>query len=109
MKESFNFKVYVYFETKPKLFAAARATFASRKVKLKAALQAEACYFSGAGYGDPVRAALIAEHFLIQLLLPAVMLSSYLGAAHSGIGMFTVPAAHQSTPRQQWAAGSKLA
>lgn len=79
MKESFNLKVCVYFEIKLKpqmlLFAAARAAFASRKVKLKATQQAEACYFSEASYGDPVRAALIAEQSLIQLLLPAVTLS----------------------------------
>lgn len=69
----------MYFEIKLKpqmlLFAPARAAFASRKVKLKAAQQAEACYFLGAGYGDPVRAALIAEQLLTQLLLPAVVLS----------------------------------
>lgn len=57
------------------LFAAARAVFASRKVKLKATQQAETCYFLGAGYGDPVRVALIAEQLLTQLLLPAVVLS----------------------------------
>lgn len=57
------------------LFAAARAAFACRKVKLKATQQAEACYFLGVGYGDAVKAAIIAEQLLIQLLLPAVMLS----------------------------------
>lgn len=57
------------------LFAAARAAFASRKVKLKATQQAEACCFLGAGYGDPVRAALVAEQLLTQLPLPAATLS----------------------------------
>lgn len=50
----------MYFEIKLKpqmlLFAAARAAFACRKVKLKATQQAEACYFLGAGYGDAVKA-----------------------------------------------------
>lgn len=69
--------MYLEIQLKPQmlLFVAARAAFASRKVKLKAAQQAEACYFLGAGYGDAVRAALIAEQLLIQLLQPAVMLS----------------------------------
>lgn len=88
------------------LFAAARAAFASRKVKLKAMQQAGACCSLGAGYGDAVRAALAAEQLLIQLLLPAVTLSK---APDSVTGMSVVPAAPHNTPRQQCSAGSKPA
>lgn len=57
------------------LLAAARAAFASRKVKLKATQRAGACSFLRVGYGDPIRVELITEKSLIRLPLPAVTLS----------------------------------
>lgn len=77
--ESSHYKIYEYFmiNTKPRTLplAAKKATFARRKVKLKATQRAEACYFLRVGYGDPVRVELITKKLLIRFPLPAVTLS----------------------------------